>query len=525
VARSVQPSPPVPEAPGLAALAEAAALLAAGESFELALPGVLGAVAPALGRGCCSVWLWQAGDLRLVAGAADGIDAATVRAGLAATGADGPGRAPAAVDESTLHVAPLVVAGHAHGALALTTRGALPPPGRLVFDTLASMRAPAVAHAEQRRRLQSEVASRTRQIDDERRFTERIIDSLPFGLYVIDRDYRIQVWNRKRETGLQGVSREEAIGRTIYEILHRQPAAMLRSEFEDVFTSGQVAHFSMESNSTGELRYYRITKIPMRAGDGGVTHVITVGEDVTEWREAQERFAQAEKLAAIGQLAAGVMHEINNPLATIAACAESLGLALDDLRGAGAVVPPESTEYLRIVEGEVQRSKRIVDRLLEFSRPKPLAPEPVDLNAVVEQTLFLLKHHSRFKRFTVEVDQAVPAPVARGNGEQLVQVLMALLINAMDAMEEPGRIDVRTVGRGAGGDVAIEVRDHGHGIPRGQLPKIFEPFYTTKAPGRGTGLGLSICYGIVAEHGGRIEVDSAPGEGSTFRILLPAGDA
>jgi two-component system NtrC family sensor kinase len=513
-------------APELAALADAAALLAAGESVERALPGVLGAVAPALGGGSCSVWLWQSGDLRLVAGGADGLISADVRACLAATcAADATDGGTPASQGAGLHVAPLVVAGHSYGALALAAAGALRPAERLVFATLANLLAPAVAHAEQRRRLQSEVASRTRQIDEERRFTERIIDSLPFGLYVIDRDYRIQVWNRKRETGLQGVSRDEAIGRTIYEILHRQPAAMLRSEFEDVFATGRVQHFSMESNSTGELRYYRITKIPMRAGDGGVTHVITVGEDVTEWREAQERFAQAEKLAAIGQLAAGVMHEINNPLATIAACAESLGLALDDLRAAGTAVPPESGEYLRIVGGEVQRSKRIVDRLLEFSRPKPLAPEPVDLNAIVEQTLFLLKHHSRFKRFAVEVDLASPAPVARGNGEQLVQVLMALLINAMDAMEVPGRIDLRTVGRSVQGDVCIEVRDGGHGIPRGQLSKIFEPFYTTKAPGRGTGLGLSICYGIVAEHGGRIEVDSAPGEGSTFRILLPAGDA
>jgi two-component system NtrC family sensor kinase len=219
------------------------------------------------------------------------------------------------------------------------------------------------------------------------------------------------------------------------------------------------------------------------------------------------------------------MHEINNPLATIAACAESLGLSLQDARAAGSAVPPECGEYLRIVESEVHRSKRIVDRLLEFSRPKPLAPEPVDLNAVVEQTLFLLKHHSRFKRFTVRTGLADPPPVARANAEQLVQVLMALLINAMDASEEAGEIDVRTVRPADGRDVVLEVRDRGHGIPRSQMSKIFEPFYTTKAPGRGTGLGLSICYGLVAEHGGRIEADSAVGEGTVFRILLPAGDA
>ena len=133
-------------------------------------------------------------------------------------------------------------------------------------------------------RLESEVIERTRQIDRERRVTERIIDSLPVGLYVIDRDYRISVWNRKRETGMQGVSREEAIGRTIFEILHRQPAAVLRREFDEVFATGRLQIFQMESIATGELRTYRISKIPMRLDDGPVTHVITVGEDVTEWR-------------------------------------------------------------------------------------------------------------------------------------------------------------------------------------------------------------------------------------------------
>ncbi|HEY0972366.1 MAG TPA: ATP-binding protein [Gemmatimonadales bacterium] len=418
---------------------------------------------------------------------------------------------------------PIELDGRLLGTLELRGLDVVPPALRPALDVVRSMLVQRLAHAERMRELEHELARRAHEMEEERHFTQRIIDSLPLSLYVIDRDYRIQAWNRWRETGLQGVSRDDAIGRTVFEILHRQPATMLRREFEEVLETGEVQHFSMESTSTGDLRYYRITKIPMRVHGDDVTHVITIGEDVTDWREAQERFAQAEKLAAIGQLAAGVMHEINNPLATIAACAESLGLTLDDMRRGGTVIPPEGGEYLRIVEGEVQRSKRIVDRLLEFSRPKPLTPEPVDLNAVVEQTLFLLKHHSRFKSFTVETVLSEPPPVARGNGEQLVQVLMALLINAMDASPDTGIIELRSLSLdGDAPQVAIEVRDRGHGIPRRQMAKIFEPFYTTKAPGRGTGLGLSICYGIVSEHGGRLEVESEEGEGSTFRILLPA---
>jgi two-component system NtrC family sensor kinase len=274
----------------------------------------------------------------------------------------------------------------------------------------------------------------------------------------------------------------------------------------------------MESRASGELRTFRISKIPMRLDDGPVTHVITVGEDITEWRGAQDRISQAEKLAAIGTLAAGIMHEINNPLATIAACAESLELAEPD-------APAPLRDGLWLIQSEVRRCKGITDSLLDFSRPKVGDKTLVDLNAVIERTLFILKHHSRFKKLTValELDRSLGA-VVRANEEQLVQVFMALLINAMDAVREQGTIELRTRRGEAERSVLAEVVDHGEGIRDADLPKLFEPFFTTKAPGRGTGLGLSVCYAIVAEHGGRIEVDSTPGEGSVFRIALPRAD-
>jgi len=389
---------------------------------------------------------------------------------------------------------------------------------RAFIATVADILAPVLKQAAYAQQLESEVVDRTRQIDRERRMTARIIDSLPVGLYVIDREYRISVWNTKRETGMQGVSRDEAIGRTIFEILHRQPASVLRREFDEVFATGRLQTFQMESRASGEVRTYRISKIPMRLDDGPVTHVITVGEDITDWREAQERFAQAEKLAAIGTLAAGVMHEINNPLATIAACAESLELSIEDQ-------PPPLRDGLRLIQSEVARCKGITDSLLDFSRPKATDMTLVDVNAAIERTLFVLRHHSRFKKLSVDthLDPSLGA-VVLANEEQLVQVFMALLINAMDAMREQGTIELRTRWSDDTRSVVAEVVDHGEGIRRADLPKIFEPFYTTKPPGRGTGLGLSICYAIVAEHGGRIEVDSTPGEGSVFRIVLPRTD-
>lgn len=279
----------------------------------------------------------------------------------------------------------------------------------------------------------------------------------------------------------------------------------------------------MESSTSGDPRTYRITKIPMRLGDSAVTHVITIGEDVTDWREGQQRYAQAEKLAAIGTLAAGVMHEINNPLATIAACGDGLGYRLEDLQKKGADVNKDLFDYLEIIDNEVVRCKQIVDQLLDFSRPKQLAKTRVDLGEVVEKTLFLMKHHAGFKKMNLvkQLDDTLPV-VPLGNAEQLVQVLMALMINAVDASDGVGTITVRTRRGPTPTDGAIiEVADEGHGIARAELHKIFEPFYTTKAPGRGTGLGLAICYGIVQDHRGRIEVDSVVGKGSTFRVLLP----
>jgi len=411
------------------------------------------------------------------------------------------------------------------GAPAAASPAAATQEERAFLSAVNDILAPVLERAAYARQLESEVVERTRQIDRERRMTARIIDSLPVGLYVVDREYRISVWNTKRETGMQGVSRDEAIGRTIFEILHRQPASVLRREFDEVFATGRLQTFQMESRASGEVRTYRISKIPMRLDDGPVTHVITVGEDITDWREAQERFAQAEKLAAIGTLAAGVMHEINNPLATIAACAESLALQLNE-SGVPAPLHDAIAEYTHIIDHEVHRSKRIVDGLLDFSRPRGDTREVVDPNDVVEHTLFLLKHHPRFRHVRVEASlEADAEPPVLGSREQLAQVLMALLLNASDAMDGAGRVAIRSRNDAPESGVVIEVEDQGRGIAGSDLGRLFEPFYTTKSPGRGTGLGLSICYGIVADHGGRIEVESQLGVGSTFRVHLPAAQA
>ncbi len=368
--------------------------------------------------------------------------------------------------------------------------------------------------------LERELTDRVRELAHQRSFIECIVDSLPLGLYVIDRQYRVHAWNHKRETGLQGVARANAVGRSIFEVLHRQPAALLKREFDEVFASGRLQQFQIESNAFGETRTFRLSKIPMRMGGAAVTHVITVGEDITDWKAALDRTAQAEKLAALGQLAAGVMHEINNPLATIAACAESIAMEAEK----GTSAPP--TELLRIIDLEVQRCKKIVNGLLDFSRPKASGHEFFDLNTVVQQGLFLLQHHPRFKRVKVVTElEEQSSLLVEGDADQLVQVLIALAMNALDATPEQGRVVIRTRLAAANGSAqaVFEVEDEGPGIPRALQAKVFEPFFTTKPPGQGTGLGLAICYGIIVDHGGALELVSSEGQGANFRVTLPMG--
>jgi two-component system NtrC family sensor kinase len=491
--------------------------LATGDSVGGVMPGILAAVASELDGAQASLWLRGLDGLRRAWAVANDETTATAVEKELKFG-DGAAR-------DGFVVASLLAGRQELGALSARPGRELSAEDQIFLAAVADLLAPALRGAEYAHRLESEVATRTREIEAQRRFTEKIIDSLPVGLYVIDRAYRIQAWNRKRETGIQGVSREEAIGRTIFEILHRQPAELLRSEFESVFETGQMQQFPIESTAFGESRTYRISKIPMHLEEKEVSHIITIGEDITEWRGAETRFAQAEKLAAIGTLAAGVMHEINNPLATIGACAEALEYGIDDGTLALPANKAELKDSLSLIQQEVHRCKGIIDHLLDFSRPKSTAKSLVDLNVVVEKTLRLVRHHPRFRRVSVGIEPAKRLRPVLANEEQLVQVFMSLLLNALDAMDDKGVITLRTRDDEDQGMTIAEVIDMGHGIRPVDQKKIFEPFFSTKPPSRGTGLGLSIVYAIVTEHAGRIEVDSVVGEGSVFRILLPASAA
>ncbi|MDT5120629.1 MAG: hypothetical protein QOC96_111 [Acidobacteriota bacterium] len=370
--------------------------------------------------------------------------------------------------------------------------------------------------------LALEVEHRTAEAEAQRRFTEAIIDSLPLSLYAVDRNYRIVAWNRNRELGGQGIPRRAVMGRNIFDVLTRQRREILEHEFARAFKTGEIERIEQETKTTdGEAHHWLVSKIPMRAGgDGEVTHVITVGEDITARVEANRAVARAEKLAAVGRLAAGVVHEINNPLATISACAEALESRLNEGAFDASPEVEDLREYLSLIRSEAFRCKSITNGLLDFSRTRAGEHLPVHVAEVINSAARLVAHQKRGGRIEIQIEAADDLSPVSGDEGQLQQAVIALATNAIDAMPEGGRLTLR--GRNENDHVLIEISDTGHGIAPENLTKIFDPFFTTKEIGRGTGLGLAVCYGIVAEHGGRLDVQSAVGTGTTFTISLPA---
>ncbi len=419
------------------------------------------------------------------------------------------------------YLAPLCFGGHAQGALIVGFDRAedCTESVRRLVDAAAHQTALA-AHISSLYDAARD-ASISYATEEQRRFTEAIIDTLPLSLYAVDRNYRIVAWNRNRESGGQGIPRDDAIGRNIFEVLTRQRRDVLEAEFKRAFEYGEIERFEQETtDANGASQHWLISKIPMRDENGAVTHVITLGEDITARIEANRAIGRAEKLAAVGRLAAGVVHEINNPLATIAACAEALeSRVLEGAFGSSSDVE-DLKEYLGLIRSEAFRCKSITNGLLDFSRTRASQQMPVSMTDVVNSAARLLSHQRRGEPVEIRVEAEKNISFIAGDEGQLQQAVIALSTNAIDAMPDGGRLTLRT--RNEDGYVLVEVSDTGHGIAPENLTKIFDPFFTTKEVGRGTGLGLAVCYGIVTEHGGRLDVQSTVGVGTTFTISLPA---
>ncbi len=241
-----------------------------------------------------------------------------------------------------------------------------------------------------------------------------------------------------------------------------------------------------------------------------------LGQTNRELKETRDQLIISEKLASVGKLASGVAHEIGNPLSIISGYLEMISKSKN--------LDEREQDLLARVDGEVKRIHQIIRELLEYSRPPSDRMEFVDVNQAIMESLKLIEVQKDFHKVKTNLyfNQALPAIPAGPN--QLKQVLINLLFNALDSMPEGGSLQIRTAASDNDSrEICIEIADSGIGIPPEHLTKIFDPFFTTKEPGKGVGLGLSVSLRLVEAMGGKIEVESVKGEGSVFRIKLKTG--
>ncbi len=247
-----------------------------------------------------------------------------------------------------------------------------------------------------------------------------------------------------------------------------------------------------------------------------------VEERTQKLKETQSQLLHSTKLAAVGQLAAGVAHELNNPLGGILGYTQWLLERVEGMVDQRKDVD-QVKRWLEFIEEETQRCKRIVGGLLEFSRQEEMDFAPLDVNQILQESLLLSAHSLKLKQIRLIKRLDPSLPQIQGNASQLQQVFTNLILNAQQAMPRGGVLRVRSSFSSQSREVKVEFQDSGSGIPSAHLNRIFEPFFTTKKRGEGTGLGLSISYGIVKSHRGHIEVESEEDKGATFTVCLPEG--
>jgi two-component system NtrC family sensor kinase len=240
-----------------------------------------------------------------------------------------------------------------------------------------------------------------------------------------------------------------------------------------------------------------------------------VRERTAALERAQDQLIQTEKLSSLGRLSASIAHEINNPLAGILTTAKLLIRTLD---GSADAQTPFLLRHLRLVQRETERCTAIVRNLLGFARERPLTLGDIDVNAALEEALFLASNQITLQNIVLE-RSLTPLPLVRADFGQIRQAFANLVINACDAMPAGGTLAVRSAVAPTGDAIELSIRDTGHGMSPEVLSKVLDPFFTTKE--KGTGLGLSVVYGVVKRHGGRLSIDSAPGQGTTITIQLP----
>ncbi len=365
--------------------------------------------------------------------------------------------------------------------------------------------------------LLEEQAQRAQELARLKEFNENIIESINVGVMVINLHGRVVNWNGALEE-IYGLTRNQAIGRRITEVfqpelLNTLREMMARSEWQTGETVN-VYKFKARALDGREL-ILNISLAQLHSKTDEVEGTLVAIEDITERVRLEEQLQQTEKLSSIGLLAAGVAHEVNTPLTGISSYAQLLMQQV-----------PESDPRHQLLEKiyrQTSRASAIVNNLLNFSRVSDSRFTEVNLNRVLDDTIQLLEAQLRNTQIEVVRRYADQLPPAYGNAPKLQQVFMNLILNARDAMPRGGRLEISTEANET--MAIISFRDTGVGILPEHLPKLYDPFFTTKQIGQGTGLGLAVSYGIIKDHGGHIHVESQPGKGTLFQITIPLTSA
>ncbi|MBI4460198.1 MAG: PAS domain-containing protein, partial [Acidobacteria bacterium] len=373
-----------------------------------------------------------------------------------------------------------------------------------LLETLSGYLAVAIENV----RLVESLAAKASQYERLQQFSENILESINVGLLAVDLEDRVEAVNTPLQL-IYPLPVSEWHGKKLSDILPPRLLEEVDRYREDAGIHNVYRHRIL--NRSGEDRVLNIAIAPLLSKNCDCIGRLMVFEDVTEQVALEAQLIQAEKLSSVGLLAAGVAHEVNTPLTVISTQAQMLSKQM----------PPgeKASKILEKIISQTFRASEIMNSLLNFSRIKGAAFAPVELNAVISETLLLLDHQFKTSRIQVEslLDSALPA--ISGNMGKLQQVFLNLFLNAKDAMPEGGRL--RVVSWAEDSIVRVEVSDTGGGIPPEHLHRIFDPFFTTKSAGRGTGLGLAVSYGIITEHSGKISADSRPGAGTRFRLEFP----
>lgn len=346
------------------------------------------------------------------------------------------------------------------------------------------------------------------QLQQARDYLQGVFDTVGVGISIVDNDLRIIKCN-ERQKELLVKDTDNVEGRHCYEVycgIDSPP--LICPAIETIERNREV--FLKEVTKKG--RIFQINTSPLKDKNGNITGVVEVSVDITDKKKTEDALHQAEKLAAVGRLAAGIAHELNNPLGNIVGYAKLL-LKTGNLGD-------YEREKISIIIEQAEKGSEIIRGLLEFSRERPLELKNISLNNSIERVLSTMAYMIEPVGIKVykHLDKILPV---EADESQIEQVLHNIILNAIQAIDgrENGIIEIST--SASDSTVQISISDNGPGIPKEHLSLIFDPFFTTKPPGKGTGLGLSISLEIIKKHGGSIWAESEPGKGATFHIILP----